>query len=244
MEQDLFLTMPQAVNAICFDFRGYGAQPMLFSQILRTLFESEVTCKREPGKEGLWLSDTRHGRMRWLQGADLVEWMCRLITEAHGRHRIGPEEMAALCRQVFQAPCRAVKDPQSGQWRIRVLTDMGAFECRQCGQCCRRLDYHNGITEEDVERLKRLGRGDILEWVRKVRTTEGGVVYHIWVVPGTNQFARPCPFLKQGASRDLWICGIHDVKPHICRSYPVSRKHARMTGCPGFDSKNASKSTI
>jgi uncharacterized membrane protein YhaH (DUF805 family) len=56
-----------------------------------------------------------------------------------------------------------------------------------------------------------------------------------WVIPGTNEFAPSCPFLKRGGSPHQWICSIHDVKPDICRNYPVSRKHALMTGCPGFD---------
>ena len=30
------------------------------------------------------------------------------------------------------------------------------------------------------------------------------------------------------------VCTIQDVKPGICRQYPSSRKHAVMTGCPGF----------
>lgn len=235
MEQDLFLTLPQAVTAICLDFRGYDAQPMLFSEILRTLFDSEITFKREPEREGLWISGRRHGRMHWLEGIDLVERMCHLVTEAHAQSRIGPEKMASLCRQVFQAACQAVRDPESGQWGVRVQTDMSTFECRQCGQCCRQLDYRNGITKEDVDRLKQLGRSDVLEWVRTVRSASGDTVYRIWVTPGTNQFADPCPFLKRGSSHDRWICSIHDVKPHICSNYPVSRKHAQMTGCPGFD---------
>ena len=236
MEQEhLFLTLPQAVTAICLDFRGYGPQPMLFCEVLRTLFGSEISYKRDPEREGLWISDTRGGPMRWLEGNDLVERICRLITEADLRNRIGPETMATICRQVFQASCQAAKSPGNGQWRIRVHTDMSAFECRQCGQCCRQLDYRNGITAEDVARLEALGRMDILEWVRPVRTAQGDIVYRIWVTPGTNRFAHPCPFLKRGSSRDRWICSIHDVKPHICSNYPVSRKHAVMTGCPGFD---------
>jgi Fe-S-cluster containining protein len=235
MEQDLFLTFPQAVTAITLDFRGYGPQTMLFCEVLRTLFGSEITYKRESGKEGLWISDTRHGPMQWLEGNDLVAYMCRRVAEAVLNRGIEPRTMAVLCRQIFQTPCRAAEDPGTGRWGIRVETDMSAFECRQCGQCCRQLDYRDGITAEDVSRLERLGRDDILAWVRPVRAATGDIVYRIWVRPGTNRFAHPCPFLKIGPAPDCRICSIHEVKPQICRNYPVSRKHARMTGCPGFD---------
>jgi Fe-S-cluster containining protein len=52
--------------------------------------------------------------------------------------------------------------------------------------------------------------------------------------PGTREFAEACPFLQQKPAENRWICRIHNVKPQICRNYPVSRKHAVMTGCSGF----------
>jgi Fe-S-cluster containining protein len=33
--------------------------------------------------------------------------------------------------------------------------------------------------------------------------------------------------------RNRYRCTIHDIRPTICRQYPGSRKHARMTGCRG-----------
>jgi Fe-S-cluster containining protein len=232
MEQDhLFLTMSQAVTAICLDFRGYGPQAMLFCEILRTLPNLNVSYNRESGKEGLWISDPGHGNLRWMDGDNLVAYMCDLITGAD----LDPDDLALICRRVFQAPCRPTRHPETGERGLLVHTDMASFECRQCGRCCRKLDYRDGITQEDVEQLKQLGRTDVLEWMRPVRNAQGQIVYRIWVIPGTNQFAHPCPFLKRGSCQEHWICSIHEVKPHICRNYPVSRKHALMTGCPGFD---------
>lgn len=57
------------------------------------------------------------------------------------------------------------------------------------------------------------------------------------MIPGKNQLADTCPFLKKIPAENRWVCKIHDIKPAICRRYPVSRKHAVMTGCPGFDKK-------
>ena len=173
MEQYLFLTCHQAVTAICLDFRGYGPQPMLFCGVMRTLFGSQITYRRDAGKDGLWISNLGHGPMQWIEGSDLVERMCRLVTEAAQHDQIAPETLAVLCRQVFQTPCLASEDPDTGSWGVRLQTDMSAFECRQCGQCCRQLDYRDGISEADVARLKELGRKDVLEWVRPVRTAGG-----------------------------------------------------------------------
>ena len=227
----LLLTLSQALTAICLDFRGYEPQTMLFCEVLRALDAPGVKYRREPGKAGLWLSYGNQGKLRWLEGEALVDFMCRQIENAN----LDPEHLALICRMVFQTPCRVDRHPDTGQPGIVVQTDMAAFQCRQCGQCCRRLDYRDGMTEADVERLKKMGRNDILAWVRTTRTIRGDIAHRIWVIPGTNEFAPTCPFLKKGVSPQRWICSIHEVKPDICRHYPVSRKHALMTGCPGFD---------
>jgi len=227
----LFLTLSQALTAICLDFRGYAPQTMLFCEVLRALNAPGVKYLREPGKAGLWLSYGNQGKMRWLEGADLVAFMCRQVKEAN----LDPEHLAVICRMVFQTLCHTTRHPDTDQPGIMVKTDMTAFQCRQCGQCCRQLDYRDGMTQADAERLKEIGRTDILAWVRTARTSGGDIAHRIWVIPGTNEFAPTCPFLKRGASPQRWICSIHEVKPDICRHYPVSRKHALMTGCPGFD---------
>ncbi|RJQ65207.1 MAG: YkgJ family cysteine cluster protein [Desulfobacteraceae bacterium] len=228
--EGIFLTSQEALRAVRLDFRGYGAQPMLFCEILRMVFGPDRLYQREPGKEGLWIAEGLQ-RMRWLEGSELIEYMCTILNEAE----LPPDRLAALCRLVFQAPCRPEDHSETGRAGIRVQTDMEAFACRQCGQCCRSLAYHDGITAQDVAKLKECGRLDILEWVGQTQTAEGQTVYRIWITPGSNQFAVLCPFLKSGPSPERWLCSIHDVKPTICRNYPVSRKHALMTGCPGFD---------
>lgn len=234
MEQEgLFLTVEQALNAVCLDFRGYGPQPMLFCQVLRTIHGDDVIVQREPHQSGLWISSPGERRMRWLEGAELAGFMCAQVTRA----ALAPAQLASVCRQVFQAPCHAARDPATGQPGVWIATGMAAFHCRQCGRCCLKLDYRDGLTAGDMARLHALGRDDILKWVGVSKGPDGRETYRIWVVPGTNQFALPCPFLKRGPSASHWLCRIHEVKPRICRNYPVSRKHARMTGCPGFDKR-------
>lgn len=227
----LFLTRAEALQAICLDFKGYDLQLMLYCEVLRTIIREGVTYKREPGKAGLWVSREGRHRMHWLEGAELVAFMCAAVTGAS----LDPDHLAGLCRLVFQTPCRVGQCPETGVSGVMVQTGMESFACRQCGQCCTKLHYHDGITAEDVKRLMDLRRDDILKWVGTTKTSAGETVYRIWVTPGTNQFAPICPFLRNGPSNRQRICAIHDVKPQVCRNYPVSRKHARMTGCPGFD---------
>jgi Fe-S-cluster containining protein len=234
MDQDrLLLSTEQAVKAICLDFRGYGPQPMLFCEVLRTIHGEDAIFQREPGKNGLWVAAGSRQRMVWLEGAELVAYMCAAVARAD----LDPRRLAAVCRLVFQTACSPALDPQSHRPAVAIDTGMDAFACRQCGRCCRVLDYRDGISAEDVARLREMGRQDILKWVGAARDNQGRETYRIWIVPGTNRFAAPCPFLKRGFSENIWLCRIHDVKPHICRNYPVSRKHARMTGCPGFDKR-------
>jgi Fe-S-cluster containining protein len=232
-QESLWLKTEQVLKAIRLDFRGYGSQPVVFCEVIRTIHGDDMIVKREPGKDGLWISRAGKGRMRWLHGADLVEFMCAEIT----RIDLEPPTLAAICTRVFQAACHVENHAETGLAGIRIDTGMSAFECRQCGRCCRKLDYRDGMTADDMARLRALDRQDILKWVSIKQSGGDHEEYRIWVEPGTNQFAETCPFLKRGPSESLWVCRIHDVKPQVCRHYPVSRKHARMTGCPGFDKK-------
>jgi len=226
--ESLFLTSEQVLKAVCLDFRGYGPQPMLFCEVLRAIFGDDVAYRRETGKDGLWISMAGQHRMRWLEGVELIEFMCKAVTEA----RLTEDVLASICRRVFQTPCQP--ETCAGLSGIRVQMDMESFSCHQCGRCCSQLDYHDGITAEDMKRLKELGREDVLKWVGVSKTSAGQTGYRMWLRPGTNAYAHPCPFLKQGPTNEQRLCAIHDVKPQICRNYPVSRKHALMTGCPGF----------
>ncbi|MBT8342039.1 MAG: hypothetical protein HKP58_07920 [Desulfatitalea sp.] len=229
--EEIQLSPEQAISAVCLDFRGYSPQTLLFSEILRTLFAGRITYKREPGHAGIWVSDDGGSRLRYLADTDLIEFMCRLILHSD----LSSEQLVVLCRRVFQIPSRVAPATDGVRWHIVLETDMAEFQCRRCGRCCRELDYKDGMTAGDAARLETLGRKDVLKWVGITRTGEGKARYRMWVVPGTNQPAGICPFLKQGRTPDQYRCAIHDVKPWICRNYPVSRKHAMMTGCPGFD---------
>lgn len=160
----------------------------------------------------------------------MVEYLCREIKETD----LDPQLLASICARVFHSRAWEDRDPQTGRKGVQIETGMEAFSCRQCGQCCMSLDYHNELTSKDVARWEKLGRTDILKWVRVVEGEGGTTEYRIWTIPGTTRLAEVCPFLKEIPSQNRWGCLIHDVKPDICREYPLSRKHAMMTGCVAF----------
>jgi Fe-S-cluster containining protein len=229
--QSIFLSLEEAVEAIQIDFRQYAPQWMLFSSILKLITAQKAYIAAEPANKGAWLHEEGRPAMRWLDGPALIDYMCRTVAGTHWT----PELLATVCVRVFQNRAVVDTDPLNGDLGIRIQTGMEAFVCRQCGRCCRNLDYHDELTAEDVARWTTLGRHDILNWVGIFKAVgEKKTTYRIWMTPGTRKLAEVCPFLKKLPTENRWICSIHKVKPSICRNYPVSRKHATMTGCPGF----------
>lgn len=232
VEKDsIFLTIEQAIAAVCLDFRQYEPQVLLFSEIINVLSKENIIAKREIGKNGIWISMAGQQKMCWMEGSELIESMCEIISNS----KPDPDVLAAVCSRVFQTRAFPEEYATNGQPGVRILTGMEDFTCRQCGKCCRTLDYHNEVTADDVTRWKQTGRSDIMNWVGVFQKDGQKAAYRIWIKPGTRTFAETCPFLKKKPHENRWICLIHDVKPQICRQYPVSRKHAIMTECPGFE---------
>jgi Fe-S-cluster containining protein len=227
----IFLTTREAIQAIIADFRQYDPQIILFSGIIHLITNNQIHLKRTPGKNGAWISQPGTSRMKWLEGPELVDYMCDTIF----RTRWHPDLLAAACSRIFQARAMPDEDAASGEVGVRIETHMESFVCRLCGHCCRFLDYYNEVTAEDVAIWKRSGRNDILKWVHKIRCDGQPEKYQAWVVPGTQKQVDTCPFLQKDSDTGHWKCRIHDAKPAICRQYPLSRKHAIMTGCRGFE---------
>lgn len=227
----IFLTTEEAVRAICIDFRQYDPQTMLFAELMRLISNNTVHLKREPGKTGAWIKRPGSPKMKWLDGQALKEFMCDAVSKTHWE----PDQLAAVCSRVFQTRVQPVTDENTGETGMQIQTNMETYVCRQCGNCCRSLDYHSEVREADVQRWKQLDRHDILKWVEIADSRGATPTYRIWVSPKTGQAAEICPFLEKDPTSNRWQCRIHDVKPAICRQYPITRKHALMTGCPGFD---------
>jgi len=229
----IYLSIDQALEAVCIDFRRYEPQIVLLCQIISLVSGGSIIVKREGGKDGAWISVQGRPNMRWAEGPELVETACSAVK---GIAR-DPRLVSSICARVFHERAWEERDPESGQMGVRIETGMEGFSCRQCGRCCTSLDYHNELTEEDMVRWEKSGRTDILKWVRVIEQKGRERAYRIWTVPGTTGLADRCPFLKKIPSENRWECLIHDVKPAICRQYPLTRKHGLMTGCLGFDTK-------
>lgn len=231
----VFLTVAEALAAIRIDFRHYPPQTELFIDLAPRLLGRKVRVVRvgrAPRSDNLLLASGNGRPLAAISPHELGERLRGALEIATPN----PETLADWCGRVFEAPAQPGRDPESGEPGIWIETGMEAFVCRQCGRCCRRLDYHDALTETDYDQWIALGRTDILERVGIVRKGERITGFAIWMVPGTRQYAPVCPWLASAPppGPDRWICRIHDVKPEICRDYPGSRKHARMTGCVGF----------
>ncbi len=111
------------------------------------------------------------------------------------------------------------------------------FICKQCGNCCLNLSGAESTcaSEADVRMWEAAGRDDILAWVDPIRLGDQLIAYDIWVNPRTGDDVVRCPWLQKVRGSQTYICQIHDLKPEHCRNYPISREHAELTGCPGFE---------
>lgn len=228
-KETLFLTRTEALEAICRDLRQYDPQIMLFCQIIRLISGGDIVAKREGQKNGAWISLQGHGSMRWMEGPEMVEYLCDSLNSD-----LSVSLVASVCARVFQTRVSVGADSATGREGVSIETGMEDFTYRQCGQCCRILDYQREIAEEDVALWEKSGRSDILQWVRVFKGENNRKSYRIWTTPGSTELVESCPFLKRMSSENRSVCLIQDLKPGICRQYPSSRKHAVMTGCPGF----------
>jgi Fe-S-cluster containining protein len=231
-ENCIFLTRDKVVESVCNDFRQYEPQILLFCEVIRLISGGDTVVRKMPDdKNGVWVRVAGLRNLRWMEGPELVEHMCATLKAVD----LAPDLLAAIASRVFQTRALPAVDPATGHEGFLIETGMENFHCRQCGHCCQSLDYSYEVTAADVDRWRKLGRTDILKWVGSFKDEDGQTVYQIWVTPGTRHRVDICPFLKQNSAETRWYCRIHDAKPAICREYPVGRKHALMTGCPGFE---------
>ncbi len=204
---DTFLTSAQAVDAIASDFGQYGRQPGLFSKISPLILGGDAP----PGSAGDEAAGFYLVHMLETKGVDA-------------------ETLARICALVFETAVLA--EDQNGIPGIRIQDQMDEFNCTRCGNCCRGLEHV--CDPMDVASWERSDRADILSWVKKEETARG-TQYRIWIDPRTGNPAAACPFLSRQPGTPLFFCAVQGAKPLVCREYPFTRKHARLTGCPGFD---------
>lgn len=236
-KKQIFLSTEEAVSAIRIDFSQYPPQTSLFMALTPLILGADVRVATDSQGNSLWVSTPGRRHMRRLRKITPRD-LGRLLIDTLAKSTPSPGVMAEICQQIFLLPAVPSVNSREGKAGVWIYMHMDGFQCRQCGGCCRKLKYRHDVSPGDYRRWEVLGRDDILERVATI--TRGGriVSYAIWVEPGTRHFSEICPWLSPATPKkqpDHWICRIHDVKPDICREYPGTRKHARMTGCTGFD---------
>jgi Fe-S-cluster containining protein len=225
----IFLSRKEILAAIRADFHQYAPQTLLFLELFPLVFGERAVISGTSYGEHLWMAE-RGQKMFQISPLDLGIRLCDELEQT----RPPLEVLAAVCRRVFRTVAQPGGSDRSGEPGIWLLTDMEDFSCRQCGHCCRNLDYYDQLTEADYNRWQELGRTDILKTVRRVKMANDTFAYRMWERTGSGQTVSPCPWLHKIPTQNRWDCRIHEVRPEICRQYPGSRKHAEMTGCPGF----------
>lgn len=225
-----FFTPAEALEAVRIAFLQYPSQLNLLKLIWPMVFGGSAYLLTDNPGHGIWAK--RPGRKKPFLAdeaalkQDIIDQLADVPPDT--------EQLAGICAHVFGAPVQAGRgegaDDAKGIW---IETDMGGFVCLRCGHCCRRLDYRDGCTLADYRRWQALGRKDILAWVGTVKRHGVVVACRIWMTPGTNRYTDTCPWLKTDDGAGSATCLIHDVRPMVCRHYPGSRKHARLTGCRG-----------
>ncbi|BBO66703.1 hypothetical protein DSCA_06330 [Desulfosarcina alkanivorans] len=229
-KESLFLTLDDALDALCNALLQYPFQLNLISALWPMIFGDGTYVMPGAGSRSVWAKIPGSRKLILCRDDEMTQ---RIVGRLK-RLPPEPERLARLCALVFGARvCADVGTDPDRPPGLRVVTDMAGFVCLQCGHCCRTLSFHDGCTRSDYYRWLELGRTDILDWVGTVRRHGHVAACRIWIVPGTNRYARKCPWLKKLPVRDQYACTIHEVRPAICRQYPGSRKHARMTGCRG-----------
>ena len=230
-KERIFLTFEETLVALQLAFTHYPFQLNLLTSLFSLVFDDSAYLLQDVRSQSVWIKIP--GKNKLIPSSE-EELKDRIMIQLQ-QSVPAPEKMARICTLVFGARVLTESDtkniPSPGFW---IETDMAGFVCTRCGHCCRTLNYKDGCTVRDYQTWKEKGRTDILDWVGVVCEKGKEVVYRIWMIPGTNEFAQTCPWLKKAHDQNQYRCVIHGVRPTICRQYPGSRKHARLTGCKGI----------
>jgi Fe-S-cluster containining protein len=110
------------------------------------------------------------------------------------------------------------------------------FNCTGCGKCCTYGPYMGSMSahEEDLQRWEDEDRQDILDTANIWGDGEFRTAY-LWIDPKTGDEVTSgiCPWVKK-IGKDNWHCTIHELRPNVCRNYPVSREQRDQFECPGY----------
>jgi Fe-S-cluster containining protein len=227
----VFLNSTEILRAIKNDMTQYPSQLIILRCLAQLILGEKILIQEDKHQTGLWIGLGRKGKCRLITYDHLPEYLYSELEKSHP----SIETLAKICGCIFQERAYTGSRKFGEEKGVFIETNMENFRCLQCGQCCRFLDYHKELGHEDYLLWQSLGRTDIMKRVGLIRKKGEIVSYRIWIDPLTHQLLEGCPWLKKDSEHNRFICLIHNVRPGICRQYPGSRKHARMTGCDAFN---------
>ncbi len=225
----IFLTEQEAKRAIGIDFQQYGTQPRLFRELSPLVLGQAVIQLNSTRQDDIWIKQKRNNHLRRISDDALGELLWQALTANSYPLTL----LARICALTFQVKTHTGVKPGTTTRGIWIDSDMDKFRCAQCGHCCQNLARENECTHEDYRRWQSPGLEHILERVWVQDHGPQGMKYIIWVKPGTHEVSPVCPWLVPSPEKGRFMCAIQNVKPETCRQYPLTRKHARMTGCRG-----------
>jgi len=227
--EKIFLTQKQVLDAIHIDFKQYDSQFDLFQELCPIITDNRNIVTKKGRNDCVLITRGRKSKERRLTDQELGQYLFNKLKQ----NSYPLPVIAEICSKVFQTKTFAGQNDNNGNRGIWIETEMAQFKCRQCGNCCRNLKYNNDCTEADYRRWEALGRKDIMEKVMVITLEDGTREYKIWKEPDTSRLYPECPWLIPSRFKGRYDCQIQDVKPEFCRQYPLTRKHAAMTGCQG-----------
>ena len=120
-----------------------------------------------------------------------------------------------------------------------IVTPEALFECQQCGDCCKGFGG-TYVAEKDIQAIA----GYIHASPRRFRERFCQPSGSRWVLrQGENGY---CVFWRDG------LCGIHPVKPRMCRQWPFIRSilvdvrnwRAMAASCPGMNADGVERQIL
>lgn len=89
--------------------------------------------------------------------------------------------------------------------------------CTQCGKCCLKYSSGSGLGSATIR--------DLLIWESEkpeILEYTDDMLRDLWISPVTGEEMNRCPWLRKLTKKEKYKCRIHEVRPEICRGYPVA----------------------
>lgn len=107
--------------------------------------------------------------------------------------------------------------------------------CTQCGKCCAKYGVGSGLgsaTSNDVK-LWRKARPQVLRYT--------DALGDLWISPVTGEETSRCPWLRKLPLQEKYKCRIHEVRPTVCREYPINIDQMIEDKCEMLEELDLSK---